>query len=127
MGGGGNVSRCGVLKLWERDEKCVRWLDSGEDLSCLVLRQRRRVLVNLKVKPFIGTWRHGNQCGHRLFYYNNFGVVNDRTLMHVCKVCLYCCVYMLTCVCMYNIISCFSIEIICKCVWSFTKLIVDHM
>jgi hypothetical protein len=42
----GNVIRCGVLKLWEKDEKCVRQLDSGEDLSCLVLRQRRKVLVD---------------------------------------------------------------------------------
>jgi hypothetical protein len=41
-----NVIKCGVLKLWERDEKCVRRLDSGEDLSCLVLRQRRKVLID---------------------------------------------------------------------------------
>jgi hypothetical protein len=45
-GEGGNVIRCGVLKLWERDEKCVRRLDSGEDLSCLVQKQTRRVLIN---------------------------------------------------------------------------------
>jgi hypothetical protein len=50
-----NVIRCGVLKLWERDEKCVKRLDSGDDLCCLVLRQRRRVLVDQKVEPFIGT------------------------------------------------------------------------
>jgi hypothetical protein len=36
------VIRCGVLKLWERDEKYVR----AEDLSYLVLRQRRRVLLD---------------------------------------------------------------------------------
>ncbi len=47
--------RCGVLKLWERDEKCVKRLDNGDDLRCLVLRQRRRVLVDQKVEPFIGT------------------------------------------------------------------------
>jgi hypothetical protein len=41
-----NLIRCGVLKLWERNEKCVKRLDSGEDLSCLVLKQRRRILVN---------------------------------------------------------------------------------
>ncbi len=47
MGGkGGNVIRCGVLKLWEGNEKCVRRLDSGEDLSCLVLRQKRKILVD---------------------------------------------------------------------------------
>ncbi len=40
-----NVIRFGVLMLWERDEKCVKGLHSGEDLSCLVLRQRRRVLI----------------------------------------------------------------------------------
>jgi hypothetical protein len=39
------VIRFGVLMLWERDEKCVKGLHSGEDLSCLVLRQRRRVLI----------------------------------------------------------------------------------
>jgi hypothetical protein len=42
----GNVIRCGVLKLWGKDEKCVRRHDSGEDLSCLVLKQRRKVLVD---------------------------------------------------------------------------------
>jgi hypothetical protein len=26
-----NVIRCGVLKLWEKDEKCVKRLNSGED------------------------------------------------------------------------------------------------
>jgi len=41
-----NVLRCGVLKLWERNEKMLKQLDRGEDLSCLVLRQRRKVLVN---------------------------------------------------------------------------------
>jgi hypothetical protein len=41
-----SVIRCGVLKLSKRDEKCVKSLDSGEDLSCLVLRQMRRALVN---------------------------------------------------------------------------------
>jgi hypothetical protein len=71
------------------------------------------------VKSFIGTWRHGNWCEHRLFYYNHFGVINDRTFMHVCKVCLY--VY----VCMHNIISCTLIEIICRCAWSQNN--VDHM
>jgi hypothetical protein len=39
-----NVIRCGILKLWERNEKVLK--DSGEDLSCLVLRQRKRILVD---------------------------------------------------------------------------------
>jgi hypothetical protein len=30
-GKGGNVIKCRVLKLWERDEKCFRGPDSGED------------------------------------------------------------------------------------------------
>jgi hypothetical protein len=55
MGGGkknnigrkrGNVIRFEVLKLWERDEKCVTQLDISEDLSCLVLRQTRKILIN---------------------------------------------------------------------------------
>jgi hypothetical protein len=33
-------------EAWEKDEKCVRQLDSGDDLCCLVLRQRKRVLVD---------------------------------------------------------------------------------
>ncbi len=41
-----NVIKCGVLKLWERDEKSVRRLDGGEDLSCFILRQRRKVLID---------------------------------------------------------------------------------
>jgi len=39
-----NVIRCGILKLWERNEKVLK--DRGEDLSCLVLRQRKRILVD---------------------------------------------------------------------------------
>ncbi len=77
------------------------------------------------MKSFIGTWRHGNWCEHRLFYYNHFGVINDRTFMHGCKVCLYVYVCMWTCVCMHNIISCNLIEIICRCLWSQNN--VDHM
>ncbi len=46
LGGGGNVIRCGVLKLWKRDEKCVKQLDSGDDWSCLVIRQRSRIWVD---------------------------------------------------------------------------------
>jgi len=40
--------------------------------------------------------------------------------MYVRCVCMFMCVW--TCVCMHNIISSFLIEIICRCVWSFTKI-----